>query len=346
VAGVLKEQQYIRATLLENEFINETTNFYLLGVPYETKNYEIGGLALGTENYFSFDELEKQVKDALNNKIRYDQQLSGSTLEARLLDWSRNYFWNENQDSALALGKITKYALLHHTEAATGHELLYSSVYGIKIDDTILKDKGGYSKSDNYWWDSDGVMYYNTGSGFYLPVKTIDPFNAETSVKYDAYNLFPDTSTDALGNTVTAEIDYRTLSPCKLTDPNDNCAEVLSDPMGMVIVTSIYGREETTDKGDDTLSTYTEVSSPSIDDIIKYPEKYLQNATAYFYYDLEAWKTRSEPPYFVNLLRETHVKDLTGNEKTRIQIQLGYSDGYGRTGQGIFKRYRRKFDLK
>lgn len=56
----------------------------------------------------------------------------------------------------------------------------------------------------------------------------------------------------------------------------------------------------------------------------------LIEATTFFYYDLNAWKDRNEPPCYVELARETHVSDLVSPEVTRIRITAGYSDGFDR----------------
>ena len=82
-------------------------------------------------------------------------------------------------------------------------------------------------------------------------------------------------------------IDYRTISPIKITDPNDNVSEVLTDELGMVIVTSIHGDEDGLTKGDKPLSSYQPIAN-SLQQILASPHDYLQEATSFFYYDLTA----------------------------------------------------------
>jgi hypothetical protein len=166
----------------------------------------------------------------------------------------------------------------------------------------------------------------------------------------EAYRMTPARTIDALGNTSEAEINYRTMSPWRLTDPNGNKAEAITDALGMVIVTSVYGQVDGEDKGDLPLEGNYEVRLevsddpdvlpiPNRQDILDRPEYYLQSATTFFFYDLKAWcgdEENRQPIQAVGLARETHVSE-PGGDTPSIQISIAYTDGFGRELQSKLK---------
>ncbi len=337
------EQQQAHATVTVNAFINETERFYLLGVPAETKTFEIGiptknktddALTIKSSEQVTREQAAQLVDEALNEVIPYAADFSGATLQARLFSWTRNLFWNLSQDAPLPIGKITAKALMHHTEAATFTPELIKKTYGEAVTAETLQ-AAGYVLQEDYWWNPGLIQHYIQGS-FYLPHKTEDPFGGVVRVSYDRFYLAPVETIDALGNTSRAEIDYRTLSPWRLTDPNGNHSEAITNPMGMVIATSVYGAEAGKEKGDipifakDGSPNYQVQPDPSMVDILANPQQYLQGATTFFFYDLEAWRTRQEPPQSVLIARETHVSELAAGEVTQYQKTIAYSDGFGR----------------
>src|SRR5262249_60312459 len=60
---------------------------------------------------------------------------------------------------------------------------------------------------------------------------------------YDAHDLAPVKSQDALGNVIAAQLDYRTLQPKLITDPNGNRTEAEIDALGMVVATAVRGKK-------------------------------------------------------------------------------------------------------
>ncbi|MCD4813872.1 toxin [bacterium] len=328
------EQQQAYATLSMNEVINVDDTYYLVGVPKETKAYELGGLAISHANAKEFNDLKTDVETALANTIAYDQAFIPGSLQTRMLQWTRNYFWNPAQDAALLLGEITDKALLHHTELACFTPDILTDVYNSQLTGAQV-EAAGYMLQEGYYWNPGFVQHYKVGD-FYLPSKTVDPFGGEVLVTYDDYVFVPIQTQDALGNTSQAKIDYRTLQPWQLIDPNENKSEAITDPMGMVIATSTYGDELGVPEGDTPLfdalgdPVYLIQTDATIDNVLADPGKYLQEATIFFYYDLEAWQDRQEPPQSILIARETHVSELVAPDETLYQRTIAYSDGFGR----------------
>lgn len=328
------EQQKLHATLEHNFYINNTKEFYLLGALYKSQAFEIGGL---TDSYVNISELRTHVERSLQNTIKFEENLNYTNPQARILSESHNYFWNKEQNSTLPLGSVTQQALLHHTEAMAFSDSQIKEVFSGKItSDQMLKDLG-YKKTSDFWLVPSPTQYYCGSDKYYLPEKVIDVFGAETAVIYDQYALLPIKTivkaTATSNYETTAEYDYQRLSPVKLTEHNDNVSEVILNPLGVVIATSVYGSETGEKKGDKPLFEYQVRKDLSFADILGLaegangPGHYLQNATSFFYYDLEAWRKNGQPVHVINLQRETHVSE---GALTRIRRVVTHIDGFGR----------------
>jgi len=337
-SGNYSEQQRLHATLEHNFYVNNTKEFYLLGALYKSQAFEIGGLRVATDSYTNIIDLRTHIERSLQNTIKFEENLNYTNPQARILSESHNYFWNKEQNSALPLGLVTQQALLHHTEAMAFSDSQIKEVFSGKItSDQILKDLGYKKTSNNLWWITSPTQYYYSSDKYYLPEKVIDVFGAETAVIYDKYNLLPIKTivkaTTTSNFETTAEYDYQRLTLVKLTDHNDNVSEVILNPLGVVIATSVYGSEKGQEKGDKPLLEYQVRKNPNFEDVLGLaegangPEHYLQNATSFFYYDLEAWRRNGQPVHVINLQRETHVSE---GSSTRIRRVITHIDGFGR----------------
>lgn len=331
------EQQKLHATLERNFYVNNTKEFYLLGALYKSQAFEIGGLRVAVSGYTNINDLRTHVTQSLQNTIKFEENLNYTSPQVRLLSESHNYFWNKEQTKNLALGLVTQQALLHHTEAIAFSDSQVKEVFAEKIaSDQMLKDLG-YKKTSDFWWAPSPTQYYYGSDKYYLPEKVIDVFGSETAVIYDQYNLLPIKTivkaTESSNYETTIEYDYQRLTPVKLTDHNDNVSEVILNPLGVVVATSLYGSEKGEKKGDKPLLEYQVRKNPNFEDVLGLadrangPEYYLQNATSFFYYDLDAWRKNGQPVHVINLQRETHVSE---GSFTRIRQIVTHIDGFGR----------------
>lgn len=344
--NIYPEQTALKATVQLEEFIEETTAFRLIGIPYEQKTLEINNLDLQGQQYFTLAVIQRQIKQALNNQIAYGVEFSSSIPQARLLSWQQSYFWNQTQDKVLPLKEITALALLHHHQQAVFSESWQQAVYQNKLNPTIISDEGGYFLDNGYWWNKNLVQHYFQLEGFYLPYKTENDF-AKTANKtdglyaksistYDCYYLVPVKTeaylTDTEKNVTTAAIDYQTLTPWQLTDINQVIHQVRFDPLGMVIATSVFKEAsgEVSRIGDGDLLNYEARTDASFQHVLANQTDYLQDATTFFYYDLFAWQDQQQPANYISLRRQTHVSELQSGEQNLIEVSIGYSDGFGR----------------
>ena len=310
----LPEQASLKVAYTENRLINRAEkNVWLLGVPVESKSFELKNLSLPQgQEYFDFEAIAQELDKANRN----------------LLSWERHLYWDKSLQNSLPLGQVSPQELLARSEVAVVSkqqiELAFSEVLDEKKLNTLLKDQGKYELDSGYYWNPGLTQSYLGKNRFYLPSKTTDPFKNFSQVEYDRYHLLAVKVTDAIGNeTVIEAIDYQTLSPEKIRDFNDNISEVRFDPLGMVILSSHYGTENGQPVGFAALSDRP-VETFDMETAIANPQTYLQEAASYFYYDLDAWKNDSIPAHAVNLVAEDYPTDA------RVQTHIIYSDGFGR----------------
>jgi hypothetical protein len=207
-------------------------------------------------------------------------------------------------------------------------------------------------------------MFYSLGSNdnaaqelaharthFFLPHRYRDPFyadqfNTETVVTYDDHKLLVVETRDAVGNTVTAQHDYRVLQLKRVTDPSGNHSDVAFDALGLVAGTALIDKETETlgDLLDDSFEP--DLTQAQLDAFMGKPREasanpdesvptqivhdLLRRATSRIVYDLDRFKRMGEPPIAAVIARETHVNALASGQTSKLQINFSHSDGFGR----------------
>ena len=323
------EQNSLKATYAENCFvhIDEEKDVWLLGVPVESKSYEVIEPNLSqNQKYFNWEEIPQLLNEKSKN----------------IISWEKHFYWNESLDTIFCLGKVSSQELLARSEVAVvsaeNIQSAFEGVLSVGELENFLNNEGKYIKNGDYWWNPGLTQYYLGKNDFYLPAKTEDPFNNETQVEYDDYHLVVKKVTDALANETTVEeIDYQTLQPQKIRDLNDNYSEVRFDAFGRVILSSHYGTEDEHNVG--FREDLNEIPLPETFDMneaIENPQNYLQGAASYFHYDLLAWEQKKTPVYAVNLVAEDYPnqpEDYRNQPDVQVQTHITYNDGFGREVQ-------------
>lgn len=334
-------QQQILVSAQTYHYINiERPERYELGIPVETQAYEVVGLVPGATGVFEWDSLRQSIAAAIVTPLAYDQDFSPTGVQSRLITWERTFYWNDTLDTPLPLGSVGIQTLLHHTESACFTTTFINQTFGARIDTNQLRTEGRYQQQDGYWWQPSDTYHYQAASGFFQLARLERLDGGVTTVTYDPYALTIVEIQDALGNRIRGEIDYHLLAPHRITDPNNNIAEVLYDPLGVVIVSSIQGQVldtagNTQTYGHDRLSIYTPRPNPTFADVLANPAFYLQNSAQFVFYELDAWTAAASPPRMITLVREefTHDGSGGGNANSRIQIEVSYFDGFHRVLQ-------------
>ncbi|MBF2050573.1 MAG: toxin [Elainella sp. C42_A2020_010] len=326
-----QSQTYITYTEVDVIHRSDSPTFYRIGVPVETRMYEITSLSKSEDNRFALDELRQAVQNAA--EISYEVQPTTGTVEKRLVERDRILYLRNDLSGPLPLGELESLALPFETYRLAFTPGLLERVYGNRVNDTILSQEGRYVQQDDLWWIPSGRAIFDSAH-FYLPIQTIDPFEQIYTTVYDHYHLLTVQTTDPLGNIVSVNNDYRVLQPRELTDPNQNRAQVLFDALGMVAATAVMGKEGENqgDLLDETVRA--DLLPQEIDafyaDPLAMAASLLGNATTRTIYDLERFMTSGEPAFAATLARETHSSDPLPVDGLKIQVSVGYSDGFGR----------------
>ncbi|NII29299.1 sugar-binding protein [Pseudoflavitalea sp. X16] len=245
----------------------------------------------------------------------------------------------------------------------------------------VICTHGGYfytpGPDNGYWWNKGLVQYYLAPSmdldapqTFYLPFKSENSFALQplsgaagtsralltqdpslhvcTSIFYDHYYLFPVQLTEEIDsntvNTQYAQMDYITGQPRQLVDINGNTGQVLFDPLGQVIVSSLFGTENDTTAGGMTLypdggkqAEYQDPGKGSFTAVINNPGKFLQGASTYYFYNLNAWVDAQQPVAAIQLVRNHYWQAPDGNSSPYCQVMISYTDGLGRSIEAKLK---------
>lgn len=303
---VWNQQNKGHIALSTTDYTNDIDNLILLPddfrlrAGYESKSYELLGQTFLSGHYFSRQELLATFQAA--EEIAFDED-GDETSQKRLSGHSRAYFLKDDLSGGLELGSMERLAIGFRSMQMAFTPGLLTKHYGTKVSDTMLADaKYEHSESDNNWWIPSGTAIFPTdaASQFYLPIGARDALGTESYIAYDAFKLTVVSATDAIGNSVLAENDYRTLAPVMVTDPNGNRSVVATDELGLVVKSAVMGKVGASE-GD------------SLDD-----------PTMRIEYDLFNWINNRLPNYVHTFAREQH-----GVANPRWQESYVYSDGSG-----------------
>ena len=367
------KQQHLLLTFTENRYTNavQEADAYRTPISAESRTYELihvepSAKQPGITNLFRFKELAAQVARASDGKhdLPYEDVDALGAIDfvpyRRVIEESRSYYRADRLDRILPLGVAEPLALPGHNYKLAFTPGLLAEVYR-RVDPPedlipdvpqVLHHEGKYTNlhGDGRWWVPSGRVFYaphECDSGaeleqasrhFFLTRRFLDPFGNATTVAYDPHDLIPVQVRDAIGNTVSAEIDYRVLASWRMTEANRNRSEVAFDALGMVVGTAVMGKPgqhagDSLDGFDADLNEATILEHFA--DPLRHPLAILQHATTRLVYDLFAYdrtreRTQPEPVAVYTLARETHVADLHPGRQTKVQHAFSYSDGFGR----------------
>ncbi len=173
---------------------------------------------------------------------------------------------------------------------------------------------------------------------FYTPIAWADPLGAVTKATYYGnYFLFMEEITDALGNTTKVDrFNFRTLSPQRMCDANNNITETITDELGLVKAMAILGKG---DEADDLLglTEFTTEAEKRGDfqllnatdslQLTSLGNTMLQHATMRFVYDLDAYLQYGKPAGVSFHCPRSSFKQ---NEHSPLQLSFEYSNGLGK----------------
>ena len=235
----------------------------------------------GITNIFRFDELNDRIASVNNDAATLPYQewnVDEDALPAprrRLIEHVRTLYRKNDLSGPSPLADLESLALPYEAYKLAFTPELVTDIFKRDVngveenlipDQTALlgkKEDGGYvhSEGDANWWIPSGQIFYSPNETdspaqelsfarqhFFQPRRFRDPFGQSTTIDY-AYDLLLKESRDPLGNTVSAENDFRALAPRLLTDPNGNRSFAKFDALGLVVATAVRGKV-TEDLGD------------------------------------------------------------------------------------------------
>lgn len=305
-----------------------------IGVNWRSRKLEIHGIDLDPNRLLTYEAIKTEVLSALQpgRQLPYGTPFSGSAVQSRLFDSQRTRFWNQSRDAPAPFGVIGPLALEYDKQTAVFPDAFVKALFGTRIANAMLEPSGGagagYLLDDGYWWQSASVTHYGTAETFYSALRIVDPFDAATRLTYDKYFIAIVGFEDALGFKTSTRIDYQTLQPAAVIDPNNITLEALYGPLGKIAATSRFGVIQGRRVGDASLAGYAPVIAPSLPDMLANPEKYLQGAGSYSFEDLSAWADRTKPTYSVLLEADDYAVQSGGIIAERpVAVGLVFVDG-------------------
>ncbi|WP_210570625.1 SpvB/TcaC N-terminal domain-containing protein [Streptomyces sp. GESEQ-4] len=141
-----------------------------------------------------------------------------------------------------------------------------------------------------------------------MPVATLDPVGAQSTIDYDEHDLLAVRTVDAVGLAVSAVNDYRVLFPREVTDANGNSTSVTFSPAGLVTAQYVRGKNGEGDR-----------AAPGVRTV----------------YDLHAFAGRGRPASVRSIRRVHHdtEPDVAAGQRDEVIVSVAYSDGFGRVLQ-------------
>ncbi|THF49172.1 hypothetical protein E6C50_13095 [Flavobacterium supellecticarium] len=345
---LIDEQGQLFCTAEEHLYLNQVNieKPHFIGIELATKTFEVSGLDLPEDQYYTLDEIKKTLflGNEFVNQIPNSRSPEKYIVQMRLLAWSKNIYWSSpKQDLEWTNERdVSEVVLLKHTAIASFDNDQVNQLLNGKINERELIQAGYiWDGKSGYWWKNSVINYYDNNPGsFFVPIRSAydwvdknDSLYIEQSMGYDSYKLFQVKEVNWLNAEIShksaVKIDYRVLSPYRSIDINDNVNEILFDGWGRVSVTATYDKTKT--EGDLPLSEWKHIPASS-EEVIGSPKKYLQQAGSFTFYEFPqliegAWR----PASMIAITRTTH-RQPNGNN---LRCAIVYNDA---TGHELEKR--------
>jgi RHS repeat-associated protein len=379
-----QKQSAVLVTYAENAYTQaiDQLDAYRAPLPSDQRTYELTGLQPAKR--FTFHEWRADNFNRLDSmaEIPFEQAPDETKEQKRLIKRTCTRYRRNDLSALLPQDAAESQALVGESYSLAFTPGLLTQIYHHKIGggpDEILPapalvlggrdgDQGGYVDlfADGHWWAPSGRTFFDVNADilnpgataatelaearahFYLTRKFVDPFGHGSTAEYDADDLVVVRTSDAIGNTVSVENDWRVLQPRQLTDANGNQTNLAFDALGTVAAIAVAGKSG--ENLGDLLSefeldlTQADIDAffDALDPSIAAPAL-LGQATTRFVYDTDRFsRTRAAhpddpsqwlPAQGATLARETHVGDLAAGQNSRISISFSYSDGFHRVVQ-------------
>lgn len=344
----------------QNQFTNDVLNddVYRLRLPSATKTFELKGVAkAGT--FYSLPDFENILDTS--NEVAYHNistESTGGIPQKRLIEQVRTNYLSNDLVNILPLHQLESLAMPFESFQLAFTPELLTDIYLTKVNQNFLLDcKFIHSEGDNNWWIRSGITQFIEGTEtatdaqnrFYLPLSYTDPFGSVTKVKYGRYLLFINETEDAMENKAVVDLfNFRTLSPQRMRDANNNISASITDELGLVKAMAVLGKGNEADDLQELTEFTEQAESDLIQEFFNLPhtgagiadsitlhqkaKQLLNHASARFLYDFDVYKNTGKPAVVASIMREEHFQQ---NSDTVVQLGFEYSNGLG---QAVMKK--------
>lgn len=369
--GIQQEQTRTLITYSRNGFTQDIIqpDVYRLRVAAQAETFELTGLPKAGPLYKPSDF--DQILTTNSSPIAYQESPTDGVTQRRIIEHVRSLYYDESLSAPLPIGQHPTHGIAYESYQLAYTPDLLQTLFGDKITDTdtLMENEGKYvhSQGDDNWWIRSGSTHFmaddtatleTVKNRFYAPVSYTSPFGATSTVDYyKDYFLFLQATEDAIHNRVSVErFNFRTLSPARLRDINDNLSEVVTDELGLVKAAAIMGKSDEADN----LDGFTEITPPSerstihtyftLEDtaILRDSARgLLGQASARFVYDFERYQSSAQlmqtqvadDPSIGDCEKADLIPTVTGsitreqhhsvNQDSPLQLAFEYTDGMG-----------------
>jgi RHS repeat-associated protein len=336
---------WINAARSEFMPVRQGADLWLAGFPRQERRWTLPKLPPPTVRglYYDFRTLRAAVESAI-----------GPGGDGELLEWSRTIYVAEGGGEAPP-GVMAPQALIRREETATfdpvelAREFLGAEPPG-GLDAFLIAQAYRFDPDNGLWWNPGLTQNFAGAEGFFLPTETRDPFavavgsdgGAGTIVTYtyDAHRLMivgttmASTRPDVLPHVTEAvAVDYHIVAATSVRDPNQKTHEVLLDPLGDFIATSVYGWEWRDGSAVRTGFAPLPLDDPAqwpvppdTGDLVDHASDYLGGAASFHFTDWHSWK-RERQPMHTALVR---ARDYPTEQSAPPDITIDFIDGFGR----------------
>jgi RHS repeat-associated protein len=342
---IVPEQVRTWIKVARDEFmqVRQGPDLWLARLPRQERRWNLPKPPVPTVRglYYDFRTLRAAVESAI-----------GPDGDGELLEWKRTVYVAEDGGEAPP-GPVAAQALVVREETATFDPVeLAEQFCGAEppggLEAFLAAQAYRFYPDNGLWWNLGLTQDFAGAEDFFLPTRTRDPFalgsdggaGMVVTYAYDTHRLLivATTTTSTGGDvlphvTAALAVDYHTMVAISVRDANQKVNEILLDPLGDVIATSVYGWEW--QNGSAVRTGFAPLPlddparwpvPPNTNVLVEHASDYLGGAASFHFIDWHSWKRERQP---------THTAVVSAREYPTEQsappnITIDFIDGFGR----------------
>ncbi|MGH9139145.1 MAG: SpvB/TcaC N-terminal domain-containing protein, partial [Acidimicrobiales bacterium] len=223
-------------------------------LPSRRSSYELRGLQPAGE-LFSASDFDRDGFHALTDSVDNqdpDAEPPAGTVFRRLLNKAETLYLDATLATPLPLHQMAATALPYERYELAFTADMVADRYGGRVDGAIMLEGGYVHRDDANWWVRSGRHVHlrpgddasDAAARFFVAVGHVDASGVATRIGHHGDTwLVANEVEDAAGNVTTAtELDWRSMAPARVVDPNGNESAVLFDELCRVKAVALAGK--------------------------------------------------------------------------------------------------------